>query len=145
MSRTFELHGVLESLLIEVEQMKESDYHDSPRARERDEKLICVIENPYWRRLWSLHQGYSMKSITSATQAVYYPPASDAHKELRANSVEWLARAEILRDLFFADVRTETGRWTDSIGVRTGWQLVLATEENPLQTLLLKLLAGPDK
>ena len=109
------------------------------------ERALGTIHSEGARRAWALANAYEARGMEAALGAKFRADSLEERDALKTEATRCAAVEEIVRDLFWLQVKVDIGgeAWTSAggIGLRSGWMLV-ASAPHPVEGLIAKLLGG---
>lgn len=134
------LAPILEGILAEITQHqidRDGSKFDEPK---KGEKKIGEVTDDFARRLNCASKVLMAKATESKLKSSTAPD-DNAEKSLLDDANQTKMLAEIVRDLFWYEVKSLTGCWDGNIGVRKNW-VIVETAETEIPEVLKRLFGG---
>ena len=112
---------------------------------ERKPGEIALGNAPFYARpLYVLMLRYRRAAELQAIE-LRYTTAAVQKAELHAQICENAGKSEFLRVSFWTETKYALGRWTDSIGIRRDWEVVIVAPapSNPVTEMFKEFFGGP--
>lgn len=102
------------------------------------ETALGVVHSLDARRMWAAQIACEAKSCKALVAAKFDAMSEEEMRELHASSSYYHDLAELARDAFWLEAKSDISGavWFEGVGLRDGWMLVASAPANPLGDMM---------